>query len=159
LEFTFNLGITFEFPIVSTLEEAIKEAKAKFHSDLNLFTIFSTLKNNLVIPYLPEVFLRHLLHTVTDDLSFLYSNVPFSSEPWHICNKVAHKIGVFGHTQLNWKFFLIVTTYKGEIRLTAIAHENLKMDPQLLLDYCQDMLLEEIEKMSGDDGTSHAKTD
>ena len=156
---TSNLGITFEFPIVSTLEEAIKEAKAKFHIDFNLFTIFSILKNNLVIPYLPEVWSRHLLHACFDGINLLYSNVPFSSEPWHICNKVAHKIGVFAHTQHDWKFFFIVTTYKGEIRLTAIAHENLKMDPQLLLDYCHDMMLEEIEKHSGGNGPTHAKID
>jgi hypothetical protein len=143
-----NIGINFEFPICEKLENGIKEAKEKFHSDLNVFTFYSLAKFCKVVGYMPEALIRRLNDSLTKSIGFIYSNVPLSSEPWYICNKKASKIGAFPHTENQFRMFIVCTTYCGEIRLTAVGHENLKMDIQPLLDNINGVLLEEIEKYS-----------
>ena len=39
-----------------------------------------------------------------------------------------------------------MTTYKDELRLTAIANENLKMNPQILIDHATNIIKQDIKK-------------
>jgi hypothetical protein len=140
------IAVKFEFPIVAELEAAITEAKTKFRSDMNLFTLFSISKATDLIPYLPEFMGRIIIKSFYKDVHMLYSNVPVSEEPWYICNKATNKIGSFAHTQHDWRLFMVCSTYRGELRLTCTANEKLKMDPQILIDFTNDILLEEVKK-------------
>ena len=51
----------FELPIRTNLEQAVIEAKTKFHSDLDLFTIFSIAKFSHILGWIPEFLGRGFL--------------------------------------------------------------------------------------------------
>eukprot|EP00343_Euplotes_focardii_P001113 CAMPEP_0205802310 /NCGR_PEP_ID=MMETSP0205-20121125/4584_1 /ASSEMBLY_ACC=CAM_ASM_000278 /TAXON_ID=36767 /ORGANISM="Euplotes focardii, Strain TN1" /LENGTH=171 /DNA_ID=CAMNT_0053068501 /DNA_START=798 /DNA_END=1310 /DNA_ORIENTATION=- len=133
--FNDSIGFHFELPIMSNFAAAIKKSSENFHKGLNLFSIVCIRKFSNIIPYVPEFIMRIFVQGFYDGLDMQFSNVPFSSEPWHVCNKEAKKIGVFSHNHHHTNLFFVATTYKGELFLTATANEALKMDPQLLVDY------------------------
>lgn len=81
----------------------------------------------------------------------MFSNVPFSAEPWYLCNREVSKFGVFAHTQHHWKLFFVTTTYREKLRVTINANENLKMDPQVLMDTVLDKLKQEIAQYAKDE--------
>jgi hypothetical protein len=111
--------------------------------------MISITKFGNLIPFMPEFIGRYFLWIFYKNVHLLYSNVPLSEEPWYICNKATKRIGMFAHTQHDWRLFMVCSTYRGELRLTCIANEKLKMDPQMLLDFTNDLLLEEVKKYGG----------
>jgi len=40
-----------------------------------------------IIPFLPEIMGRGLVKKAFSSIDLVYSNIPFSSEPWYLCNK------------------------------------------------------------------------
>ena len=141
----------FELPIREDFETGLEDAKKHFHKALDFFAIMSINKFSYTIPYLPEFIGRILTNEIFRTIDLVYSNVPFSSKAMHICNKAVHKIGVYSRCYYDWKLFFVATTYRNELWLTAMGNENLKMDPQLLIDYTLDFLEKEIEEFGDGD--------
>ena len=76
----------------------------------------------------------------------LFSNVPFSAEPWHFCNKEILEFGVFANCQINWGINFVCITYKKMMRLYIMANSELKMDPQQLINNIIEEIKNEIKE-------------
>mmetsp|Transcript_14153 Transcript_14153/g.12490 ORF Transcript_14153/g.12490 Transcript_14153/m.12490 type:complete len:200 (+) Transcript_14153:758-1357(+) len=152
-----SVGIKFHFPIRGDFKQAIQDTKKSFSSLFTQIVVLSIKKFAVCLPFLPDFIGRMIVVDSLMGIDLVFSNVPFSAEPWYICNKEAKKIGVFSNVYYNWKIFFAACTYRDKLRLSLNANANLKMDPQLLLDYCHELLEEEIEKYGNND--THLKVE
>ena len=113
-----NIGIKFQLPIRDNLKQGIRDSKTYFHKFTGFFSILSIVKLIKIIGYLPEYLQRKIIEKNFTEFEFIYSNIPFSSEPFYICNKQITKLRVFSNTYYRWKCFFAATTYRNELSLT-----------------------------------------
>jgi len=144
-------AVKFELPIKENLEDGIKACRKSFRRFFTNWIMVSFSKFCSAIQFFPQKLIMYILQNFYSSIDLMYSNVPFPSEGWHFCNKKAVSIKTFANIQHNWKYFFIVTTFRGKIALSSVANENLKMDPQKLIDIAIRNLKEEI--------ATHAKSD
>ncbi|CAI2364091.1 unnamed protein product [Moneuplotes crassus] len=152
-----SVGIKFRLPIRNNLETAIECCRTNYHSFLSTFAILSYKSMGYLINLLPEYLAIKVIDGIVNDMQMVFSNIPFSSEPWYLCNREVSKLGAFSNVYYNLKVFFVAMTYKEELRLTCSANAQLKMDPQLLLDYALDFIEEDIRKV--EEGSGHLKTE
>lgn len=126
-------AVKFEMPIRKELEVGIKDGRAAIKKFLNMFYIFTVGFFCKALPYMPIFGSKFFLFYFYKGVDMLFSNVPFSKEPWNFCNKEVKELGVFANLQHEWKFNFVVITYKNMVRFTVMAKQQLKMDPQKLL--------------------------
>ena len=141
-------ALKFGLPLNSGLQEAVEGAQKGFRSLFNKFSTTSIGYSLYLMPYLPEICGKLLMTYLYHQADCLFSNIPISADPWYLCNREAQKFGFFAHTHHEWKLFIVVTTYKERLRVTLSANENLKMDPQVLLDSVSDTLRQEIAQLN-----------
>jgi len=146
-----SVGIKFILPIVSELHPAIIKASQNFREFFTQMTILGILKVAKVLPYLSIFLQQQAIKTFYSSVGLTYSNVPCSNEPWFILNKEVTKIGVFAHQQHNWRLFFVAATYRRKLRLSVVANENLKMDPQQLINNALEIIKQDIEENCKDD--------
>uniref|UniRef100_A0A7S3P184 Diacylglycerol O-acyltransferase n=1 Tax=Euplotes crassus TaxID=5936 RepID=A0A7S3P184_EUPCR len=157
--FNESVGMKFMLPMREDFDTAIKDAKTSFRKNLGMTAILSLNKFALTFPYLPEFVTRLLGGLVFDDVDLVFSNVPFSTDPWYVCSKKVNRIAAFSNVYYNWKVFFVVTTYRDELMITAMANDKLKMDTQKLIQAAIDILKTEIQEY-GTKGTKvHLKQD
>jgi NRPS condensation-like uncharacterized protein len=129
-----SIALKFPLPLISDFEKALKITSKSFKKHFTQFKILSLKYFMKTYCCLPVFLQKKLIVEISSNIDLVYSNVPLSSEPWCILGKKVSKIGVFPHTQHKWKIFYVVTTYWNEMRISISANENLKLDPQKLLE-------------------------
>mmetsp|Transcript_18745 Transcript_18745/g.21546 ORF Transcript_18745/g.21546 Transcript_18745/m.21546 type:complete len:218 (+) Transcript_18745:554-1207(+) len=73
----------FELPINADIREILKTNKTTFSRFMNI-TYLSCIGNlGTAVPYLPEFLAHHLFLDYYRGVDLLFSNVPFSTEPWY----------------------------------------------------------------------------
>ncbi|CAI2367753.1 unnamed protein product [Moneuplotes crassus] len=147
-----SVGVKFLLPMKDNLPEAMDACRSNFYRFFNLPAILSYKSMGYVIGLVPEYLGRKIIEDFIQNIDLVFSNIPFSSEPWYLCNKEVTKVGAFASIYFNWKIFFAAMTYRDELRLTISANAQMKMNPQLLLDYVLDFIEEDIRKIEGDPG-------
>ncbi|CAI2367833.1 unnamed protein product [Moneuplotes crassus] len=152
-----SVGVKFAIPIKTDIMEAINDCRTNFHQFFNPFALLSYKAMGYIVGLVPEWIGRKIIYDILSNVEMVYSNVPFSSNPWYLCNKEVTKIGAFASIYYNWKVFFAAMTYRDELRLTISANAQLKMDPQLLLDNILDFIEDDIRQIETVNG--HLKTE
>lgn len=129
-----TVGFKFPLPIRDKIETAIKEVKPYLRRFLHPLYVAAMTNFAGIAPYLPETIGRLVFQDYYSQADMLFSNVPFAEEPWYFCNKEVIRFGVFANAQHSITFNLVALTYRGQLRFTIMSKENLKMNPQQLLD-------------------------
>ena len=112
------IGLRFDFPIRDNIETAIQDSHKNFKNILTWYAVASLATAASFISLLPDFLANIFVFKALSKIDLVYSNIPFSSEPWHICNRESKKIGTFSNVYFDWKLFFVATTYKDELRLT-----------------------------------------
>lgn len=137
-------AIKFEQPIKPDIQAAMAENRRTLSHLLNPTYLACSKTMGKLLPYLSENACRGVFADFCKGVDFMFSNVPFSTEPWHFCNKEIRRFGVFVNVQGETCVNFVAVTYKGNLRLTVMAKNQLKMDPARLLDIVVQQIEDDI---------------
>lgn len=140
------IPIKFEVPIMTNLEQAIKISKVNFNKFMALPALLCLSKFARSLNLYPEMLARNIISFFLGNADMTYSNVPWSKEPMYLFNREVYSLGCFAHNQHHVQLFFVGSTYRGKFRVTMMANENLKFNPQELIDIITDKLHSDISQ-------------
>lgn len=140
------VAIKFELPIRSDIQSAMTQNKSTLSTLTNLTYLMCAFYLGKMMPYFSENMNRGIMTDYCKGADLMFSNVPFSTEPWYFCNKEIKRFRVFVNVQQCIGTNIVAVTYKNNLRLTVTTKNQLKMDPAELLDIMVQQIEDDIAK-------------
>ena len=133
-----------DLPLNTNINQSLDYLKRN-KNEFNNFKFLTCLSYfQKILPLLPEIIVRKLFSDFFVGVYMMFSNIPFPSESFHICNREVTDVALFANYFYNWRINFVAMTYKGKLKFMIMADRNLKMDPQQLMNLVVDELKEQI---------------
>ena len=128
------------------IKEWIEESKKSMRV-FNNFKFLTWLSYfHKILPFFPEALTRNLFSNFFDGVHMMFSNIPFPSSAFHICNREVTDLALFANYFYSCRTNFVAVTYKNQLRFMIMADRRLKIDPQKLIDIVVEELKEQIQQ-------------
>ena len=136
--------IKLQFPIWNDFKDCLSQVRPGIRKYLKPNLLAGLINLGKIFQFFPEVAFRYILNDFFGGIDMCFSNVPFSEEPFYFLNKQVLNFWAFSNLMIELNVFLVCITYRKMVKFSLITKENLKMDPQDLLDNIVNKIKEDI---------------